>query len=372
MPAQNEGTAIALARTIPGARPLGLREPPEPAHRSRIQRLVEAAERLGIVRALRGLHDRREQVLTVLAYHRVMPTDALDGYPFDPQLISATPAQFEWQMRYIREHLYPVSLEEVIGHLDGRASLPTRAVAVTFDDGFADTYRYAFPVLKRFSIPATIFPATGYIDSGEPFWFELAAYLVFNVPPKALEIPERGVFPSGSSPRDRQRSLQHLHEILKGLPNARRTEIISGWARRFAPEIAHGAIGHSRPLSWSQVREMAAAGVEFGSHTVTHPNLTQLSDVELDWELAESKRVLEERLQRPIDTLAYPIGTTSAFDARVIAATERHGFKLGVTYVTGANPFAGLRRYELRRHGIGLGMTPHYFRALTSLPSWLD
>ncbi len=363
---------IALARTIAGTRPLGLREPPEPAHRSRIQRLVEAAERFGVVRALRTLHDRREQVLTVLAYHRVMPTDALEGYPFDPELISATPAQFEWQMRYVRQHLRPVSLRDVTRHLDGQIPLPPRAVAVTFDDGFADTYRYAFPVLKRFSIPATIFPATGYIDSGEPFWFELAAYLAFNVPPKALEIPGRGAFPTGGSQKDRQQSLQQLHEILKSLPNAGRTKIISSWTRRFAPEIAHGALRHSGPLSWQQVREMAEAGVEFGSHTVTHPNLTQLSDAELDWELAESKRVLEERLQRPIETLAYPIGTTAAFDARVIAATERHGFKLGVTYVTGANPFAHLRRYELRRHGIGLGMTPRYFRALTSLPSWLD
>jgi peptidoglycan/xylan/chitin deacetylase (PgdA/CDA1 family) len=349
-----------------------LREPPEPAHRSRIQRLVEAAERLGVVRALRTVHDRREQVLTVLAYHRVMPTDALDGYPFDPELISATPAQFEWQMRYIREHLHPVSLGEVMRHLDGDAPLPPRAVAVTFDDGFADTYRYAFPVLKRFGIPATIFPATGYLDSGEPFWFELTAYLAFNMPAQTLEIPGRGAFPSGSSPEDRQRSLRQLHEILKALPNAGRTEIISGWMRRFASEIAHGAVGHSRPLSWPQVQEMAAAGVDFGSHTVTHPNLTQLSDVELEWELTESKRVLEERLQRPIETLAYPIGTTAAFDERVIAATRRHGFKLGVTYVTGANPFENLKRYELRRHGIGLGMTPRYFRALTSLPSWLD
>jgi len=307
----------------------------------------------------------------VLAYHRVMPTDALDRYPFDPELISATPAQFEWQMRHIREHLHPVSLQDVIRHLDGGPTLPPRAIAVTFDDGFADTYRYAFPVLKRFSIPATIFPATGYIDSGEPFWFELIAYLVCNVPPNALKVPGRGTFPRTGSQRDRRRSLRQLHEILKALPNADRTEIISGWALRFAAEIAHGAVGHSRPLSWNQVREMSAAGVEFGSHTVTHPNLTQLSDAELDWELAHSKRVLEERLQRPIEALAYPIGTTAAFDARVIAATERNGFRLAVTYVTGANRCASLRRYELRRHGIGLGMTPRYFRALTSLPSWL-
>lgn len=363
---------MRLSNTRSRFAPVGLREPAEPIYRGRIQRLAEAAERLGVVRALRSFHDRHP-TLTVLAYHRIMPTDSLESYPFDPQLISATPEQFDWQMRYIRESLNPVSLRDIIAHLDGKAPLPAAAVAVTFDDGFSDTYRYAFPILKRYSIPATVFVSTGYVDSGEPFWFELAAYLAFNVEPGSLEIEGCGTaFPSGNSAEERTRSLRRLHEILKSLPNGRRNEIISGWAQRFSSQIAHDALGHGRPISWDQVGEMARAGIDFGSHTVTHPNLTQLTDQELEWELAESKRVLEARLQNAVDTLAYPIGTTSAFDARVIAATAQQGFKLGVTYVSGGNPLHSLRRYELRRHNISLGTTPRYFRVMTSLPSWLD
>jgi peptidoglycan/xylan/chitin deacetylase (PgdA/CDA1 family) len=351
---------------------VGLREPEQPTiRRGRVQRVVEAAERLGIVRALRGLHDRWP-ALTVLAYHRVMPTDGLAAYPFDPQLISATPEQFDWQMRYVREHLNPVSLSDVMGHLDGKVALPPASVAVTFDDGFMDTYRYAFPALKRFSIPATVFVATGYVDSGEPFWFELASYLALRVKPESLEIAGSGeAFPRGDSREERTSSLLRLHQILQSLPNARRTEAVSQWARRFAVQIAHGEIARSRPISWEQVSEMAEAGIDFGSHTVTHPNLTRLTDDELDWELAESKRVLEARLQKPVDAVAYPIGTTAAFDARVVAATERQGFKLGVTYVPGANRLQSISRYELRRRGISPTTTPPYFRAMTSLPSWI-
>jgi peptidoglycan/xylan/chitin deacetylase (PgdA/CDA1 family) len=350
-----------------------LRDSSEPPHRGRIQRLIEAAERFGVVRALRTLHDWGQPALTVLAYHRVMPTDALESYPFDPELISATPRQFEWQMTYLRQHMTPVSLEQVLAHLDGRAKLPPAAVAVTFDDGFADTYRYAFPILKRHGIPATIFLATGYIESGEPFWFELAAFLAFRVDRGALQV--EGVeqaFPTGESFAERTASLRQLHELLKGLTNARRTQTITNWRQRFAALIEHGALGHSQPLSWNQVLEMAAAGIAFGSHTVTHPNLTQLPDEELAWELSESKQVLEQRLQQPIDLLAYPIGTASAFDARVIAAAERTGYRLGTTYVAGANPLDGLRRFELHRHGVGLGTSHRYFRALTSLPAWLE
>lgn len=325
-----------------------------------------------MVRALRALHDRGHATLTILAYHRVMPTDALESYPFDDQLISATPAQFEWQMRHLREHLHPVALREVIAHLDEGAPLPPAAVAVTFDDGFADTYRYAFPVLKRYAIPATIFVSTGYVDSKEPFWFDLAAYLVYHLEPHALALPGGSTFPTGDSREARTRSLRQLDGILKDLPNAERVALIADWTRRFSARIEHDAAGHSRPISWPQVQEMGTAGIEFGSHTVTHPNLTCISAEDLDKELLDSKRMLEDRLQCSIDSIAYPIGTSSAFNTRVIEATARHGFKLGVTYLSGANQLSSLKRFELRRHGIDLNMTPPYFRALTSLPSWLQ
>jgi peptidoglycan/xylan/chitin deacetylase (PgdA/CDA1 family) len=340
----------------------------------RMQRIAELAERLGLVRALRPLHARWRRSLLVLAYHRVLPLEHGDAsYPFDPDLISATPAQFEWQMEYLRRNFNPVSLQDVVAHLDDAAPLPEAAVAVTFDDGFSDTYSHAFPVLVRHRIPATVFVTTGYIDSGEPFWFEIAAYLALRAEPGSLELEECGqALPTGDSATERRRSLRTLQAVLKTLPNARRTQVISSWARRFASEVEPGALELSRPLSWTQVREMAAAGIGFGSHSVTHPNLAHLGDADLDSELAVSKTVLEGRLQRPVDALAYPIGTPAAFDARVIAAAARSGFKLAVSYVAGANPLANLERFALRRHGIGLHHSPRYFRALTALPSWFD
>ena len=352
--------------------PARTRSPIEPAHKGRAQRLVEVAERLGIVRSLKALHDRRNPALTILAYHRVMPTDALESYPFDPELISATPSQFDTQMRYVREHLHPVSLQDVIAQIEQRTPLPPSAVAVTFDDGFADTYRYAFPVLRRYQIPATIFVSTGYVDSGEPFWFELASYLVYRVPPHSLE-PQDGIrLPTGNSWTDRTASLRRLHSILKDLPNSTRLKVLDTWAHQYSSELTHGASRHSGPISWPQITEMAASGIRFGSHTVTHPNLTRVTNEDLNRELTESKYVLESKLQQPIDSIAYPIGTPSAFNSKVLHAAHAHKFKLGLTYVSGANLFPIQSPLQLRRHGIGLGTTARYFRAITSLPYWLD
>lgn len=348
-----------------------MRSPIEPAHKGRAQRLVEIAERLGVVRSLRGLHDRRNPALTILAYHRVMPTDALDSYPFDQELISATPGQFDSQMRYLREHLRPIALNDVIAHVEQGTPLPPDSVAVTFDDGFADTYRYAFPVLQRYQIPATIFVSTGYVETGEPFWFELASYIIYRVPPHSLELHDGTLLPTGDSRETRTASLRHLQSTLKDLPNSARLRALSIWATRYSAELTHGASLHSRPISWTQITEMAKCGIYFGSHTVSHPNLTRVTDEELTRELVDSKTTLESKLQQPITTIAYPIGTPSAFNEKVLSAARETKFQLGLTYVSGANELPITNPMSLRRHGIGLRMTPAYFRALTTLPSWL-
>ena len=366
------GRPVEHSNNHPHFDPARMRSPIEPAHKGRAQRLVEVAERMGIVRTLRGIHDRLNPALTILAYHRIMPTDALESYPFDQELISATPAQFDSQMRYLREHLHPIALQDVIAHIEQGKLLPANSVAVTFDDGFADTYRYAFPVLKRYRIPATIFVSTGYVDSGQPFWFELASYLVYRVPTRSLELLNGIRLPTGDSWNERTASLRQLHSILKDLPNSDRLETLNSWARHNASELKHGTLHHSGPITWRQVLEMAQHGIDFGSHTVSHPNLTHLTDEELDLELSESKRALECKLQKEISTIAYPIGTLSAFNDRVISAAHRHRFKLGLTYVSGANAIPVRNPLALRRHGIGLGMSPGYFRALTRLPSWLN
>src|SRR6185437_6340264 len=336
------------------------------------RRLVELAARWGITTLLEGVHNRRRSSLLVLAYHRVLQVEDPDSYPFDPELIIATPEEFAWQMRYLREHMQPVSLSEVVQHLDDGTALPRRAVAVTFDDGFVDTYRNAFPVLRELHMPATVFATTGYVDSPEPFWFELVAYLMMRIPPWSIRVQDSAhAFPLGPSLDVRRVSIHMLQEILKGLPDARRTNLIKEWSRSFAGRIDPAALELGRPLTWAQVSEMAAAGIEFGSHTVTHPNLTRLEEPSLLWELADSKSALERRLGHEIKTLAYPIGTRSAYDTRVMDYAKRAGFRLAVSYVAGVNWMRELERFELRRQGVSPDISRAWFRAMTTLPAWI-
>ncbi|MEJ0038456.1 MAG: polysaccharide deacetylase family protein [Gammaproteobacteria bacterium] len=334
-------------------------------------RLIELVDRLHATPALRALHDRGRDALTILAYHRVTPI-AGPGRPLDLDLVSATPESFDWQMAYLREHRHPVSLARALESLRGGEPLPPNAVAVTFDDGFEDVYRHALPILRRYDIPATVFAITGNIESGEPFWFERAAFLMASLAPGSVRIDEIDeALPADGSIAGRVRALGKLHRTLKAVPNERRRQILDGLARGTATPRDSSRLEIGWPLSWEQVRAMADQGIEFGSHTVTHPNLVKLSEQDLLWELTESRRVLQERLQREIISFAYPFGTSQAYDLNVAAAVQRAGFSLATSYLPGANWIGAFDRFALRRIGVGLDTSRPQFRVRLALSDWL-
>jgi len=334
-------------------------------------RLTELVDGLGVTSVLKPFHDRGRSTLTVLAYHRVTPVDP-GSAPLDLELVSATPETFDWQMRYLRERMQPVSLAQIVAHIEGGTPLPPDAVAVTFDDGFADIYQHAFPILRTYEIPATVFIITGNVDSGEPFWFERVAYLMATLEPRSLHLDEIGeALPLGSDLPARRKSLRALHAALKIVPNARRKQIFEQWAREFPDAANRGSHEIGWPMSWNQVREMAAAGIDFGSHTVTHPNLVQLSPENLAWELEESRRRLTDELQRDATSFAYPFGTRIAYSPDVVTAVEQAGFRIAMSYLPGTNWTRSLARFDLRRVGVELSTTQAQFRVRVALANWL-
>jgi len=124
-------------------------------------------------------------------------------------------------------------------------------------------------------------------------------------------------------------------------------------ARLRMPATAYvitGRIGGPDPsfLTWHQLRKLERRGIAIGSHTVTHPDLTTLSDAQALAELRHSRAALQRHLRHPVQWFAYPAG---AEDARVVALVRRAGYVLAVTTKPGAAQSAGtpleLRRYEI-------------------------
>jgi len=328
--------------------------------------------RSGALGILRRLHDRGRTPVLILAYHRIATVERPQDYPLDLGLISASAQEFEAQMRALREYANPVALDRIADAVTHGGTLPERAVAVTFDDGFNDTFECAFPILRRHRIPATVFVSTEHLEDEQPFWFEITAHLMLRVAPRALVFEEcpRGLPAAGDLP-SRRAAIAQLHRILKACPNPRRRVLVDEWRARFAPQMDARACELSRSITRAQLLEMSAAGIEFGSHTVTHPNLALASDEAVERELRDSKASLSQLLGKPVRSLAYPFGTPDTYDARATSAARACGYELAVSYRQGVNWSGALQALELRRIGMSPGATAEQFRAMLALPGWL-
>jgi peptidoglycan/xylan/chitin deacetylase (PgdA/CDA1 family) len=310
----------------------------------------------------------RSGTLSVLAYHRVFDVGQDEDFPYDRELVSASVAEFAWQMETLRRHFRPLHLGEALRLLEENRPLPPRAVAVTFDDGHRDNYTNAFPVLRKAGVPATVFLSTGYMDQKGTFWFDEVAFRLHRTPRREMEVPALGLRLALGTPAQRRQATDDVLARLKAVPNADRLAALRELAHESGVDGME-ADARSRPLTWEQVREMRDGGVEFGSHTVSHPILSRLGDEELRMELRSSKEELEKQLGRRVECLAYPVGGETAYDERVVEMARACGYRMALTYVPGVNPWPPGDRYRLRRLHVERYTTRARFTGMLAFPS---
>jgi peptidoglycan/xylan/chitin deacetylase (PgdA/CDA1 family) len=274
----------------------------------------------------------------VLTYHRV----ADDG---DAYVGATSVAGFERQMRCIREHFHPMSLTDLLAAA-ARHEIPSRAIAVTFDDGYADLFVHAFPIVQRYQIPATVFLATGLMGRDEPMWNDQIGMAIRATTCGEVQpLPDLGPLPLRTA-EQRQSALKQTLEALKRWPPAERACRTAEVVRA----LGVSTDGGPRMLRWEQVTRMYAAGIDVGAHTVNHPVLSCLTP-EAAWEeIVGSKRMIEDRLQAPARHFAYPNGTAQDFDETTQQMVERAGFASAVSTIFGVNS-PETDRYALRRGG---------------------
>lgn len=287
--------------------------------------------------------------LSVFTYHSF----CFNGSP--PMDFPSLPvAMFERQIGVLKRRYHLVGLSDGLRIL--REGGERRSMAtITLDDGFADNYQVAWPVLHRLEVPATIFLATDFIDQQRVPW-PTRLWDVVN----AIE---------GSRARggrsDPGISYQRYQETLRVLPGEVRLQELE----RLIAEHRLYHLPVRRAMSWSQIREMSAAGIEFGSHTVFHGLLPFLEPSEVAFELTESRRRLEEQIQIPCAYFAYPNGD---YSPAVCAQAERIGYRAALTQSFGANcadmDAFRLKRIEVPYHDPLPSFSRRARKALTQIP----
>jgi peptidoglycan/xylan/chitin deacetylase (PgdA/CDA1 family) len=281
-------------------------------------------------RVAHGLPMRRPRAV-VLVYHRVGERS------LDPWHLTIDPEMFAAQMETLARAWSPLSLAELVEGLE-RRRLPERAVAVTFDDGYADNLEVAASILLEYTIPATMFVASDLIDSGGPLWWDELASLLLE----AARLPSTLTLSSGNG--DRWRIPPVADEATRSAatnalpwnaePGTRLRTFYEVWLalRELDPPMREAALDEiadwsdlPRPsgrvlLTWEQLREFAALpGLGLGAHTLTHPVLPRCSDEDARAEIAGSAERLRAEAGVDIEQFAYPFGAWSPSVARLVA-----------------------------------------------------
>lgn len=278
----------------------------------------------------------------ILCYHRV----GTGGIPFFSEM---SPTTFEAQVRYLRKHYRLVSFDQLWRDRHEARGVE-QTVVITFDDGYRDLYTHAFPILQKYEVPATIFLVVDSVEKGEVPWYD-RIFAAFRVAPGdeldlVLDRPYRFRL---ASPTDRRRAAWELVRYLRKLPNQRRREYCAALEKQVRPLESDL---RDRMLNWEEIRIMQRAGISFGSHTLTHPVVSRLEPSEMEMELAESKRILEDRLDCRVEDFAYPFGTEADCAPQGPDVLMRLGYRSAVTTVCGVNT-PTTNPYRLRRIQIG-------------------
>lgn len=280
---------------------------------------------LGGVRLLRRWRRKRG---VILAYHRVLPAGGAD-LSFTQPGMYVTVESFDRQIRHLARHYRIVALGELF-------SRPfDRTCAITFDDGWLDTYTYAFPILQKYNAPATIFVATNAIGTGAWAWPDRVCYYTQNAPPErfaaalgsALQEHWRYRGDSGAVLADRHAAAERVLLLLKGLEQRSLDEVMSSLDRSFA--ALNETLHRNRPwMTWPEVLQLSRQGMSLGSHTENHSILTSVSKDQARAEIVNSRLALSAQIDRPVEAFCYPNG---AHDPELVQMVADAGYSVAVT-----------------------------------------
>ena len=237
---------------------------------------------------------------------------------------------FKRHLDYLTSRYRVVPLSLIAQRVTDGKELPARAAAITIDDGYRDFYEIAFPILRDYEIPATLFVVTDFIDRKTWLWPDKLMFAATRSSADFLRVTVGGLTVKASlgDRASRLRVAAQINSVLKRISDDEKEAAIERIASSFGVQIPALPTEGFGPLTWEQIHELSSAGVEIGSHTVSHPILTCVSVERLRLELEQSRFRLEKELARTVDLFCYPNGD---YDERVIREVKRAGYRCAVT-----------------------------------------
>lgn len=256
--------------------------------------------------------------VVVLGYHRVTTLAT------DPQLLASTPANFRQQLKVIKRH-------PVLRFEDDWTAVRKPSLVITFDDGYADNFLEALPILEEFNIPATFFVTTGKIGSHEEFWWdelERVILLPEQLPSECTMLGKNGAtftFPSRTS-EERLKLYEAIHRLIHDNGNPEECADLLTQLRCWSGLHAVGRETHL-PLSHAQLSALSSHPlVTIGAHGMSHLPFSRLMPDEQQEELTRSRELLRGWLDKEVPVFSYPFGSKKDFTPETMEYVQNAGF----------------------------------------------
>jgi peptidoglycan/xylan/chitin deacetylase (PgdA/CDA1 family) len=289
----------------------------------------------GLRRLKNGILNSVDQPVIVLLYHRVADLAA------DPEMLAVSPENFRAQLRFLKDNWRIVRFEEEW------ADLQEPAVAITFDDGYADNFLAALPILEEIGVPAAFFVSTCHLDSEREFWWHRLESLLLQeaeFPSRfRLSDPRYGREWDTASSAQRRALYHRLNELMQKISAEQREDWLAQLANWAGPDGASEGI--HRSMTMEELKGLAASPVAtIGAHTVSHSALSALSEEEQRREIFVSKQELEKITGREINIFSYPFGNKRHYNRTSVRLCREAGFRKAASNFPGqahrwTNPF---------------------------------
>jgi peptidoglycan/xylan/chitin deacetylase (PgdA/CDA1 family) len=264
--------------------------------------------------------------------------------------------RFRQQIAYLKRHYTIISLDHLVEAQAGKRELPDRAVILTFDDGYKSNHSLAYPVLKEFAAPATIFITGNFVDKREFLWPDRVEYALDKTSVSSFDLTVNNEIIHFDIPdRESKKACNHrINGLMKAVPQDARENILQEIEEKLGHTLSACSNVHDMylPLDWADVQEMIGSGlVSFGSHSISHGIISRYSPERMREELLFPKQVIEEKTGVPCTLFAYPNGAPGDFSAESRRLLIDLGYTCGLTTVKGSND-SKADIYELKRVGI--------------------
>lgn len=306
-----------------------------------------------------SLHRKRLRgKVTILMYHRVLTSEEVACQAVQPGMY-VLDTVFAQQMEFLKRSFTVLSLRELLDlWRTGRWDEDARYCVITFDDGWLDNYRHAYPILKRLGLPATIFLPTDYVGKDQWFWPDQIAYLLKAAQGKSQgarhfqrlrsvlsELLDADGIALGKSFSYDKWVADELIERCKNLQKEQIEKLVSTLVEELGVSLPLGRV----VVNWNEVREMSQGGISFGSHSCSHRIMTTIRPAEVSQEMAASAQMLQEKGINYIPVFCYPNGNSNA---EIQAEAKAQGYEAAVSVQMGVEGAKPGNRFSIRRVGI--------------------